>query len=136
MRPENIYQPKIFLHFVNTCNLSEDWIGWNTRYGDSVGDFAPLSQLTSDEVVAIGEYLGIPEELTRKTPSDGLTGKTDEDNFGFTYDVLNKYIRTGVCEDEEVKKKIDNMYEKNRFKLEPMPCFVPRPSEIINVLTI
>jgi NAD+ synthase len=108
---------------VNTCNLSEDWIGWSTRYGDAAGDFAPIAQLTSDEVVAIGEYLGLPEELTRKIPSDGLTDKTDEDNFGFTYDVLNKYIRTGVCEDEETKRKIDAMHKKNLFKLEPMPCF-------------
>lgn len=107
----------------NTCNLSEDWIGWSTRYGDAAGDFAPIAQLTSDEVVAVGEYLGLPEELTRKIPSDGLTDKTDEDNFGFTYDVLNKYIRTGVCEDEEIKRKIDTMHKKNLFKLEPMPCF-------------
>lgn len=110
----------------NTCNLSEDWIGWSTRYGDGAGDFAPLAQLTSDEVVAVGEYLGLPEELTRKIPSDGLTDKTDEDNFGFTYDVLNKYIRTGVCEDETVKRKIDAMHKKNLFKLEPMPCFQSR----------
>ena len=107
----------------NTCNLSEDWIGWSTRYGDAAGDFAPLAQLTSDEVVAIGEYLGLPEELTRKIPSDGLTNKTDEDNFGFTYDALNKYIRTGVCDDNNIKRKIDEMHKKNLFKLEPMPCF-------------
>ncbi|MBR5604242.1 MAG: NAD(+) synthase [Bacteroidales bacterium] len=111
---------------VNTCNLSEDWIGWSTRYGDAAGDFAPLAQLTSDEVVVVGEYLGLPEELTRKIPADGLTDKTDEDNFGFTYDILNKYIRTGVCEDEETKKKIDAMHKKNLFKLEPMPCFQSR----------
>lgn len=120
----------------NTCNLSEDCIGWSTRYGDSVGDFAPLSKLTSDEVIAIGEYLGLPKELTRKTPSDGLSGKTDEDNFGFTYEVLNKYIRTGVCDNDEIKKKIDYMYEKNLFKLLPMPCFIPNPDDIFNALVI
>lgn len=109
----------------NTCNLSEDWIGYSTRYGDSVGDFSPLSNLTSDEVVAIGEYLGLPSELTHKIPSDGLCGKTDEDNFGFTYEVLNKYIRTGICEDEEIKNKIDSMHKKNLFKLELMPSFTP-----------
>ena len=110
----------------NTCNLSEDWVGYSTRYGDSVGDFSPLSNLTSDEVVAIGEYLGLPNELTHKVPTDGLCGKTDEDNFGFTYEVLNKYIRTGICEDEEIKNKIDSMHKKNLFKLELMPSFKPK----------
>lgn len=107
----------------NTCNLSEDWVGYSTRWGDSVGDFSPLSQLTSDEVVAIGDACGLPYELTHKTPSDGLCGKTDEDNLGFTYEVLNKYIRTGVCKDEEIKNKIDAMHQKNLFKLEMMPSF-------------
>lgn len=118
----------------NTCNLSEDWIGWSTRYGDAAGDFAPIAGLTSDEVVAVGEYLGLPKELTRKVPSDGLTDKTDEDNFGFTYEVLNKYIRTGVCDDEEIKRKIDNMHQKNKFKMEMMPSF--HPYDLINMLVI
>lgn len=107
----------------NTCNLSEDWIGYSTRYGDAAGDFSPCSRLTSEEVIAIGEYLGLPQCLTRKVPSDGLCGKTDEDNFGFTYAVLNKYIRTGICEDENIKNRIDEMHRKNLFKLELMPCF-------------
>lgn len=118
----------------NTCNLSEDWVGYSTRYGDAAGDFAPLSQLTSDEVIAIGEYLGLPEELTHKTPSDGLCGKTDEDNLGFTYAVLNKYIRTGVCEDEDIKKKIDAMHKKNLFKMYMMPNFIP--NGLFNMLII
>lgn len=107
----------------NTCNLSEDYVGYSTRWGDSVGDFSPLSQLTSDEVVAIGDACGLPYELTHKVPADGLCGKTDEDNLGFTYEVLNKYIRTGVCEDEAVKASIDNMHQKNLFKLQMMPSF-------------
>lgn len=111
----------------NTCNLSEDYIGYSTRWGDSVGDFAPLTNLTSEEVVAIGDACGLPFELTHKTPSDGLCGKTDEDNFGFTYEVLNKYIRDGVCEDEEVKAKIDSMHKKNLFKLMSMPTFHYNP---------
>lgn len=111
----------------NTCNLSEDYIGYSTRWGDSVGDFAPLANLTSEEVVAIGDACGIPFELTHKTPSDGLCGKTDEDNFGFTYEVLNKYIKTGICEDEAVKAKIDSMHQKNLFKLMPMPTFHYNP---------
>lgn len=107
----------------NTCNLSEDYIGYSTRYGDSAGDFSPLANLTSDEVIAIGMECGLPEMLVMKTPSDGLCGKTDEDNFGFTYDVLNKYIRTGVCEDIKIKAKIDGMHIRNLFKLQPMPTF-------------
>lgn len=107
----------------NTCNLSEDWVGYSTRYGDSVGDFSPLSRLTSDEVIAIGDECGLPYELTHKIPSDGLCGKTDEENLGFTYEVLNKYIRTGVCEDENIKKRIDRLHSMNLFKLQLMPCF-------------
>ena len=109
----------------NTCNLSEDYVGYSTRWGDSVGDFSPLAHLTSDEVVAIGDTLGLPYELTHKVPSDGLCGKTDEDNLGFTYEVLNRYILTGECEDETIRAKIDYLHDKNLFKLEPIPGFVP-----------
>lgn len=107
----------------NTCNLSEDWVGYATRYGDSAGDFSPLSQLTVAEVKAIGYELGLPVELIEKTPSDGLCGKTDEDNLGFTYAVLDRYIRTGECDDAVVKQKIDDMHERNLFKLQLMPVF-------------
>ena len=106
-----------------TDNLSESFIGYSTRWGDNIGDFCPLANLTSEEVVAIGDALGLPYELTHKVPSDGLCGMTDEDRFGFTYEALNKYIRTGVCEDEETKKKIDEMHERNLFKLQPIPSF-------------
>lgn len=108
----------------NTCNLSEDWVGYATRYGDAAGDFSPLSQLTVTEVKAIGRELGLPSELVDKTPTDGLCGKTDEDNLGFTYAELDAYIRDGVEPNEEVKAKIDSMHEKNLFKLQPMPSFV------------
>ncbi|MBQ7385519.1 MAG: NAD(+) synthase [Ruminococcus sp.] len=107
----------------NTCNLSEDWVGYSTRYGDSVGDFSPLSKLTVTEVKAIGRELGLPEVLIDKVPSDGLTGKTDEDNLGFTYAVLDKYIRTGEIEDMDAKEKIDRLNKMNKFKLEIMPIF-------------
>lgn len=109
----------------NTCNLSEDWVGYSTRYGDAAGDFSPLSNLTVTEIKQIGRVLGLPDELIDKVPSDGLCGKTDEDNLGFTYDVLDKYIRTGEIEDGEVKKRIDIMHEKNLFKLQLMPSFQP-----------
>ena len=108
----------------NTCNLSENWVGYATKYGDVAGDFSPLSQLTVTEVKAIGRELGLPSELVDKTPTDGLCGKTDEDNLGFTYAELDAYIRDGIEPNEEVKTKIDSMHEKNLFKLQPMPSFV------------
>ena len=109
----------------NTCNLSEDYVGYATRYGDGAGDFSPISKLTVQEVKALGRVLGLPENLIEKTPIDGLSGKTDEENLGFTYAVLDRYIRTGVCEDEEIKAKIDKLYLANKFKLEPIPFFDP-----------
>ena len=107
----------------NTGNLSEDWVGYSTRYGDGAGDFSPLSKLTVQEVKAVGRVLGLPEELVEKVPIDGLQGLTDEENLGFTYAVLDEYIRTGVCEDPEIKEKIDNKHRWNKFKLELMPSF-------------
>ncbi len=111
----------------NTCNLSEDWVGYSTRYGDSVGDFSPLSKLTVQEVKAVGKALGLPDKFTEKTPIDGLQGKTDEDNLGFTYAVLDKYIRTGICEDKKTKERIDYLHRINQFKLELMPVFPYEP---------
>lgn len=108
----------------NTCNLSEDYVGYATRYGDGAGDFSPLSNLTVAEVKAIGRSLNMPAKFVDKVPIDGLCGKTDEDNLGFTYAVLDKYIRTGICEDKETKDKIDNMHEKNKFKLQLMDSFM------------
>ena len=111
----------------NTCNLSEDWVGYSTRYGDAAGDFAPLGQLTVQEVKAIGHYLGLPKHLVEKVPSDGLTSRTDEDNLGFTYACLDEYIRRGNCPDEESKAKIDRLHTMNEFKLKPIPAFPYRP---------
>ena len=112
----------------NTCNLSEDWIGYSTRYGDSAGDFGPVAGLTVEEVLQVGDYLGVPHNLVHKVPSDGLSGMSDEDKIGFTYAVLDKYIRTGVCEDEETKAKIDRMNKMNAFKLKPLPFYKPDES--------
>lgn len=107
----------------NTCNLSEDWVGYSTRFGDMAGDFSPLSNLTVQEVKAVGRALGLPSVFVDKVPIDGLCGKTDEDNLGFTYAVLDRYIRDGICEDEETRKRIDQKHEANLFKLKPMPSF-------------
>ena len=107
----------------NTCNFSEDWVGYSTRYGDSVGDFSPLSCFTVTEVKAIGRYIGLPERFIEKPPQDGLCGKTDEENLGFSYDTLDKYIRDGIVPDAEIKAKIDRLHKINLFKLRYMDCF-------------
>ncbi|MBQ2093879.1 MAG: NAD(+) synthase [Ruminococcus sp.] len=109
----------------NTCNLSEDWVGYSTRYGDSVGDFSPCSGITVAEMKQIGRLLGLPDALIDKAPSDGLCGKTDEDNLGFSYAELDRYIREGVIENQEHKALIDRKHELNLFKLEVMPSFKP-----------
>ena len=111
----------------NTCNLSEDWVGYSTRYGDAAGDFSPLGKLTVREVKAIGRELDLPDFLVEKIPSDGLTDKTDEDNLGFTYAELDTYIREGVIENQEHKERIDRLHRLNEFKLKPIPCFEYQP---------
>ncbi len=107
---------------VNTCNLSEDWVGYSTRYGDAAGDFAPLANFTVQEVKEIGRKLGLPDVLVEKTPTDGLCGKTDEDNLGFTYAVLDRYIRTGQIDDPATKDLIDKKHQANLFKMKMMPA--------------
>lgn len=109
----------------NTCNLSEDWVGYSTRYGDSVGDFSPCSHLTVQEMKAIGKMIGLPDVLVDKPPIDGLCGRTDEDNLGFKYEELDRYIRTGEIDSEEKKANIDRRHKMNLFKLDVMPSFVP-----------
>lgn len=107
----------------NTCNLSEDWVGYATRYGDGAGDFSPLSNLTVTEVKQIGKILNLPSELVNKVPIDGLSNQSDEEKLGFTYDVLDKYIRTGEISDKKTKDRIDYLHNLNKFKLELMPSF-------------
>ena len=108
---------------INTCNLSEDWVGYSTRYGDSAGDVSLLGKLTVQEVKALGREMGLPENLVEKTPSDGLCGSSDEQKLGFSYAVLDRYIREGDCEDPAIREKIDELHRANRFKLELMPVF-------------
>ena len=111
---------------INTCNLSEDWVGYSTRYGDSAGDVSLLGKLTVQEVKALGHELGLPKNLVDKAPSDGLCGNTDEQKLGFTYAVLDRYIREGICEDESVQQRIDSLHKQNKFKLELIPTFEPQ----------
>ena len=103
---------------VNTGNLSENVCGYSTIYGDHAGDFAPFDMITATEVVKIGHLLGLPDYLVDKTPSDGLCGKTDEDSLGFTYKVLDNFIRTGECKNKETLEKIKKRFKNSRFKAE------------------
>ena len=107
---------------INTSNLSEDWVGYCTIYGDSAGAFSPLGMYTTEEVIALGAELGLPEKFLVKPPSDGLTGLTDEDNLGFTYHAVNEYVRRGVV-DPETKEKIDAKHRASRFKFQTIPVY-------------
>ena len=109
----------------NTCNLSEDYVGYSTRYGDAAGDFSPCAHLTVQEVKAVGRVLGLPDVLVDKVPIDGLCGKTDEENLGFTYAELDRYIRTGEIENQAHRERIDTLHKRNLFKLRLMPAFDP-----------
>ena len=113
----------------NTCNLSEDWVGYATKFGDAAGDFSPLSWLTVTEVRALGRELGLPAGVVDKTPEDGLSGLSDEENLGFTYEVLDRYIREGICDDAETRARIDRLNRANLHKLRPMSCYEPPGSE-------
>ena len=111
----------------NTCNLSEDYIGYSTLFGDNAGQFAPIANFTVTEVKEIGRALGLPDHLVDKPPADGLCGKTDEENLGFSYETLDHYIRT-ACDiglDPEAVSRIIELHEKNRFKLDLVR--VPHP---------
>ena len=107
---------------INTSNLSEDWVGYCTIYGDSAGAFSPLGMYTTEEVIAIGRALGLPERFLIKPPSDGLTGKTDEDNLGFSYHAVNEYVRKGVA-DPAIKEQIDHKHRVSRFKFQTIPVY-------------
>lgn len=107
----------------NTCNASEDYVGYSTKYGDAAGDFSPCSDFLVCEMLQIGDELGLPSELIHKTPSDGLSGMSDEDKLGFTYAMLDKYVRTGEIEDIEIKEKIDRLHRLNLHKLQTIPMY-------------
>ena len=107
----------------NTCNLSEDYVGYSTKFGDSAGDFSPISKFTKTEVRELGEELGLPKNLIYKVPEDGMSFKSDEEKLGFTYEVLDKYIRTGEIDDLKIKEKIDKMHLANLHKIQLMPSY-------------
>lgn len=107
----------------NTCNRSEDFVGYSTKFGDSAGDFSPLANLMVHEVIQLGHELGLPTDLVNKTPSDGLSGKTDEDNLGVSYQEIDRYITDGYCAIEAHERLIQDLHQKNLHKLNPMPAY-------------
>lgn len=117
----------------NTCNLSEDYIGYATLFGDAAGSFSPLGKLCVREIRAIGHELGLPAKWVDKVPDDGLPHScSDEQKFGFSYDTLDRYIREGVCEDARIKEKIDSLHRRNLFKTQILniPSFVPEEADL------
>lgn len=106
---------------VNTCNKSEDYVGYSTKFGDSAGDFSIFANYTVREVKEIGRYLDIPSEFIDKVPEDGLSGLTDEDNLGFTYEQLDKYLNDGIYPDYETYKNIEERHKRNLHKVRRMP---------------
>ena len=110
---------------VNTCNYSEDYVGYSTKYGDAAGDFSPLGGLTVREVLAIGDALELPYDLVHKTPSDGMCGKTDEDNLGFTYDELDGFLLGKSGLSPETMGKVARLHKSTRHKYVPMPVYDP-----------
>ena len=102
---------------LNTSNLSEMMVGYETLWGDNTGSYAPIQGLTATEVVFLGDWLKLPFHLTHKVPMDGLQEKTDEDKLGFSYGDLDVYIREGTCE-KRVKALIDEKHRQAKFKLD------------------
>ena len=118
---------------VNTCNLSEDTIGYSTIFGDLAGAFSPIKEFTVTELLKIGDYLGLPYEWVHKVPDDGLPHScSDEQKFGFSYEVLDKYIREGIIpigfDGKSVEEKIDDMAYRNKFKnkIVRIPSYQPQ----------
>lgn len=120
-----------------TGNRSEAYVGWFTKWGDGAHDFNPIAHLTTEQVINVGLELGLPEHLVKKTPADGLTGKSDEDNLGFTYKKLNDFIlkseikSTYVGDNDEesiddvvVKLKIEKLHKISAHKREPVPNMI------------
>ena len=100
----------------NTGNASEAFVGYTTKYGDLAGDFALLKNFTVSEIFEIGDYLGLPYDLVHKTPSDGMSGKSDEENTGVPYRVIDDYLMYGIYPDQFYYEKMMAAYNRNIHK--------------------
>jgi len=129
LRMTTLYAIGSSMHYrvCGTGNKSEGFVGYTTKWGDNAFDFNPIGDLTTEEVIAVGDSLGLPYELVHKTPSDGLSGQSDEEKLGFTYKQINDYIEKGSCGDMEIDIKIRLKHEYNKHKGE-----LPVKYEIMN----
>ncbi|WP_315119789.1 NAD(+) synthase [uncultured Clostridium sp.] len=118
LRMTTLYGIAANMHYrvCGTGNKSEGFVGYTTKWGDNAFDFNPIGDLTTEEVVAIGDVLGLPYELVHKTPNDGLSGKSDEEKLGFTYRQVNEYIENGSCGDKKIDEKIKLKHKYNEHK--------------------
>ena len=120
---------------VNTSNLTEDMLGYATLWGDTCGSYAPIQGLTVTEVVALGDWLGVPRELSHKVPVDGLQELTDEQKLGMKYSDVDLLIRDNVGDDVFVER-VCRMYLKNKFKIDminlPGPKFKELPNYVVD----
>ena len=98
-----------------TSNACELYVGYFTKGGDSVFDIAPIYNLTVDEVIGVGEALGVPEEVLYRVPDDGLSGKSDEEKMGVKYADISSLIK-GEEVDELEREKIEKLHAKTRHK--------------------
>lgn len=126
LRMTTLYAIAANMHYrvCGTGNKSEAFVGYTTKWGDSAFDFNPIGDLSTEEVMAVGDNLGLPYELVHKTPSDGLSGKSDEDKLGFTYKQVNDYMEQGTSGDKEVDEKIRLKHEYNLHKQVLPPKFM------------
>ncbi len=107
---------------IGTGNLCEAMVGYTTKWGDSAYDFNPIANFTVPEVLAIGEYLGVPEKIIKKAPNDGLGGQTDEEKMGVTYKQIEEYIETGKT-DLNAMPIIERLNKSSKHKRNPIPTY-------------
>lgn len=115
---------------VNTSNLSESYVGYDTLFGDQCGSLSPLGKLTKTEILEMARYLQLPRRIWKKAPADGLTGRTDEEAFGFTYKELDRYIRQlGIGVSMDTISEIERKHENSAFKRKMVCLDTFEPSE-------
>lgn len=107
---------------IGTGNLCERMVGYTTKWGDSASDFNPIANFTVEEVLAIGEYLGVPDKIIHKAPADGLGGLTDEEKMGVTYKQIAEYIETGKT-DINSMEIIERKNKNSKHKRQPVPFY-------------
>ncbi len=124
LRMTTIYAVAKALNYlvIGTGNLCEGFVGYTTKWGDSACDFNPIANFTVEEVLKIGEILGVPEKIIKKAPNDGLGGQTDEEKMGITYKQIAEYIEKGTTDNQAIEK-IERMHKISKHKREKIPTY-------------